>query len=603
MTSGHSDIQAETLIPHILRNHPQLRSVLDRYGLKGCGGPEGPYETLRFFCRAHDVDERDLLAELDAELAKAPETTVMSEEHGNSDVADTIYRRYFLAGILVILTFGATWGAWLLWRIGFDGSFTGVSVNEVNAHGQAQVFGWMGLFMMGFAYQAFPRFWHTSLVKPTLAVGAFVLMLSGVVAASIGTALTGHWAGSLFCAEFGSLLEFAAVTTFALQIFATWRQSGKKLEPYIGFILTALIWFVVSTAFNAWHTWNTVSAITTKQLLFWVATYQAPLRDMQFHGLAIAMILGVSLRTLPHLFGLPRVSNKRAWSALTLLTSGVVGEVALFITYRLTHNHLFAALLMVPWLMLIAGSLLLVLPFKLWKPFPEADRSSKFIRAGFAWLFISLLMLLFLPVYQCFSHIPFSHAYYGAIRHAITVGFISLMIMGYAAKVVPTLNGIAPSKLSQLWAPFVLVNVGCFLRVTTQPLTDWSHSIFPFIGISGTLEVIGLGWWGFELAKVIFAGMKHDLTSIDGEMASDSVRPQQIMPEHVVADVLAWYPQTEPTFVLFGFSHVLNPLMRRTLARQVTLAQACRMHGVSLEEFVLSINSAIDDKSAYWDRS
>ena len=59
-------------------------------------------------------------------------------------------------------------------------------------------------------------------------------------------------------------------------------------------------------------------------------------------------------------------------------------------------------------------------------------------------------MLLMLPVYQTATGIKFSHAYYGAIRHAITVGFISLMIMGMAAKVVPTLNGLDPRKLDLL---------------------------------------------------------------------------------------------------------------------------------------------------------
>ena len=52
----------------------------------------------------------------------------------------------------------------------------------------------------------------------------------------------------------------------------------------------------------------------------------------------------------------------------------------------------------------------------------------------------------------------FSHAFYGATRHAITVGFVSLMIVGVAAKVVPTLNGISTTRLWPLWGPFVLIN-------------------------------------------------------------------------------------------------------------------------------------------------
>jgi hypothetical protein len=42
-------------IPDLLRLAPGVRPVLDRYGLRGCGGEWGPAESLGFFARAHDV--------------------------------------------------------------------------------------------------------------------------------------------------------------------------------------------------------------------------------------------------------------------------------------------------------------------------------------------------------------------------------------------------------------------------------------------------------------------------------------------------------------------------------------------------------------------
>ena len=595
-TESTFTITGETLIPDVLRLYPQLRPVFDRYGLKGCGGADGPHETIHFFSRAHDVEEIKLLSELKDALdtgsncasVESPE----SSQFANSDLADTIYRRYFSSAIFVILTFGATWGAWLLWRIAFDASFTTVSANEINAHGQAQVFGWMGLFMMGFAYQAFPRFWHTTLSKPPLAVLCLILMLTGVVTASAGTALAGHWNYSLLCAELGSLLELAGVTIFSGQIVATWRRSGKPLEAYIAYIFVALSWFIASTAYNAWHTFNTVASIDREQLLYFVSTYQAPLRDMQFHGLAMTMIFGVSLRTLPHLFGLPKCSDKRAWYSLVLLTIAVLSETALFITYKLNHNEIFATLLIFPSLLMTIASATIVLPFKLWKLFPEPDRSTKFIRVAFAWLFVSLLMLLLQPINDAVNHTHFSHAYSGAIRHASTVGFISMMIMGYALKIVPTLNGLDARKMSPLWGPFILVNLGCLLRVSMQTLSEWIPSILPYIGISGTFEVIGFAWWGYHLVEIMLRAKRESQVN---ELAkpSDSTKPKVILPEHIVADVLAWYPETETAFVMFGFEPVLNPLMRRTVARQVTIGQACRTRAVSSEDFLLALNAAI----------
>ena len=151
-----------TLLPQLLRARPRARQVLDRYGLKGCGGPLGPVETLGFFARAHEVPVSTLLAELrtvpsdEAGPSQSPAETVAS-------TADTIYRPFFKAGIAVVLSLGAVWGAYLLLRIGLTGSFTAAGLHEVNAHGHAQIFGWVGLFVMGFAYQAFPRFKHASL--------------------------------------------------------------------------------------------------------------------------------------------------------------------------------------------------------------------------------------------------------------------------------------------------------------------------------------------------------------------------------------------------------------------------------------------------------
>jgi hypothetical protein len=592
-TFNHAeDLSAEMMIPDLISKHPSTRSVLDKYGLKGCGGPMGPYESIRFFARAHEVDELHLLCELEAVLqVQSTGQSASPLSFPDSDVADTIYRRYFIAGILVVLTFGATWGAWLLWRIGIDHSFTGISMNEINAHGQAQIFGWMGLFIMGFAYQAFPRFWRTTLASPRLSVLSFWTMLLGIVAASIGLALGNHWQYALPVATCGSLLELAAVILFTWQIFATYKQSGKSMEPYIGFIFVALTWFTISTAYNVWHVWNTLSAVSDAQLAWYIAVFQPPLRDMQFHGLGITMILGVSLRTLPHIFDLPKISSRRAWTALVLISTAVIAEVIMFISYKLLHDEILGTLLVVPWLMLLVASIILINAWKLWRPFPEPDRSAKFIQAGYAWLVVSLIMLLLLPGYQFLSHIPFSHAYLGATNHAITVGFISMLIMGHAAKVVPTLNGVRPDKLPQLWGPWLLVNVGCLMRVVTQIHTDWSQTGFPIVGISGTLEVVGLTWWGLHLIAIMIEGKRAEANNIAELPQTNCSYP--IIAENKVADVLSWYPNTQPVFVSYGFGAVTNPLMRKTVARQVTIMQACRLHDVPVTEFLQSLNQII----------
>ena len=102
-------------------------------------------------------------------------------------------------------------------------------------------------------------------------------------------------------------------------------------------------------------------------------------------------------------------------------------------------------------------------------------------------------MLVALPAYQFAAlpainpdsaavHTGFSHAYYGATRHAITVGFVSLMILGVAGKVVPVLRGADPRRLPRPVGAVRAVNAGCTLRVVGQTATDWADWVFPWPG-------------------------------------------------------------------------------------------------------------------------
>ncbi len=417
--------------------------------------------------------------------------------------ADAHYRPFFFAGMLTVLTVGAAWGVLLLAEIAGAESFVGVTVYEVNAHGHAQVMGWVGLFIMGFAYQAFPKMWGVRLVAPHLSIVVFGLVLGSIAARSI--AMYAHpslWAVPLH--TLGSIVQIAGVGVFVSQIAATCARAGRRLSPSTGFIFAALAFMLLQAAMSVWHADRLLHAQDRGALLYQISVYQAPLRDLQIHGMMMLMIFGVGLKLFPPLFGFMPVPRTRAWAALGLLLGAIVLEVTLFVAFRTTGERLYAAMILLAWLMLPAGAGLLVWS---WRPWTTThglpDRSVKFLLAAFCWLFVSFVMLLALPAYLAISASEFSHAYHGAIRHAITVGFVSMTIMAMAAKVVPTLNGVPTRTLSALWGPFLLVNAGCALRVSLQVATDWTPRAFPFVGVSGVLELAGLAWWAAHLGGVM----------------------------------------------------------------------------------------------------
>jgi hypothetical protein len=263
-------------------------------------------------------------------------------------------------------------------------------------------------------------------------------------------------------------------------------------------------------------------------------------------------------------------------------------------------GHAWAALWYGSVLLLVGGVVLLVRDWYIFSQVHEADRSLKFLRAAYVWLFVSLAMLVLLPAYQ-FGLLPllapnsvglgFSHAYYGAVRHAVTVGFLSLMIVGVAAKVVPTLNGLNVRSLSALWAPFALLNAGCALRVVAQILTDFTPAAYPVAGISGGLETLGLALWGAHLWAVMAGRFQEASRKLDAGT--------RIQPGHCVGMVLECRPELLDTFVAFGFRPLAQPWLRRTVARQVTIRQACRTVGVDEQQLLDALNNGSDRRPRY----
>ncbi|MEM9414035.1 MAG: NnrS family protein [Planctomycetota bacterium] len=419
-----------------------------------------------------------------------------------SQAHDAVCRPFFLSAIGIVLTAGAAWGALLLWKLGASQSFTGVTVYEVNAQDHAQFMGWVGLSIMGVSYQLFPRVWGAALPAPRLTWVALVLMLMGTALRS--TAMMYH--GSLSAPSFqllGIALELAAVLLFVGHLAWARHNSPAKRTPDAAFMLTAMAFLFIQSLYSGWHTYRLMVIDHRGALLQQIATYQAPLYDMQAHGFAVMMLFAVALRMFPVMFGLPMVPARRAWIAWGLMLGAVVLEVAFFLMFQWTGQHAFAGMLLLPWLMLPAAALVLVLRWGLWRRTPTPHRSAKFIRAALAWLLVSYTMLLLLPVYLAVSKLPFSHAYYGAIRHAFTVGFVSMMIVGMLTAIVQRLRGANPAELTALWPTFILLNLGCALRVSLQVGTDWQPWCFKLVWLSGALEWCALALWGWHMARLM----------------------------------------------------------------------------------------------------
>jgi len=421
---------------------------------------------------------------------------------------DLLYPRYLLAGIAVTLTAGATWGAWLLLRIARARDFAAPSIFEINAHGQAQIYGWVGLFILGFALQMFPAFWGARLAAPLLARALLPLMAAAIAVRAVAEARpAGRFAD---VAVVAGGVQLAAVATFVALLAVTRRRGAAPVRVADRYLGAGLFWFLLGTALDLRHLARTVGAADRDALLAEIATWQLPLRDLQIHGLALSMILGVSLRVLPGLFGTPIADERRARWLFWPLQLAVLAEAALFPLAMTTKRPLLFVGFWVATVAFAVAAALAAANLRVFaRPRVELPRVSPlgFVRAAHVWLGVSLAMLVTGPSWSRLLDLQFSHAWHGATRHAITVGFVSLMMIGVASRIAPRPAGSDATGAALPLPPFVLLNLGCALRVSQQVLTDVTPVAFLPAGASGMLEVAGLAWWAtWIVPRLVRAG-------------------------------------------------------------------------------------------------
>ena len=494
-------ITENTSVAEVVKAVPGARRIFDQHGLHGCGGAHGPSEPLSFFAAVHQVGLKELLEELNAE-AQRPQEQVEYRE----SLEDYIYRRFFKAGIAIVLTVGALWGAVNLAQIAIGRSFLQLHlVQSIHAHAHAMIFGWVGLFVMGFALQSFPRFKNTTLWRPDLANLSFYLMVTGIIARMSAELLIQTGPG-LALGFFSGVVELISIVLFLAVLYKTAAKSITPRNPYEAFIGAAFFWFFVQALVSDFFFFAKATAVGQQELIRRIALIDGPLRDIQLLGFAALIIAGVSQRFVPVVYGLQRPKKDRHGLIFALMNLALVLNVVSYVALLSTGNLAWGIGLEIAYLLMPVWAVLLAVQLGVFRKPGQPDRSFKFIRAAYVWLIVANGMMPFFLLYGIVTHQGFAHAYMGAHRHAFTVGFISMMIMGVAARVVPILSGVNAARLSNLWGPFLLLTAGNTGRVVLQIGTDFFPNVaYPLVGLTGFLEVTALAWWGIGLWRVMNA--------------------------------------------------------------------------------------------------
>ena len=594
------EITGNTTVKEIIMHNPETKGIFSKYGLLECGGEYGPEEAIYFFARVHNVDPDSLIKELnDVVSGKVAAPEVVADE---TSAYENIYIKFVKTAIIIALSTGCVYGAFILLYMGFQHSLYSVPKVLIETHGHTQIFGWCGLFIMGVSYFILPRFYAVCIYSGRLANLSFYFMIVGIFLVFTYRTLLPLNNHCFFQALIilGCFLEVVAVIMFLIVAIKTILSAEKQeLETYETFLISGYLWFLIMTVAHAGIVLFMLNADDT--VFPHAAIY--PLRHIQVMGFITLVIFGVVSRTLPAFLGLKTPNAKINLIIMFMLNASVLVRAVsqpLMVYYAdvyLPFYYVFNTLYFTSGCVELLSILLFLYNLNILSK-PEVDFSGmeieksyeKFVWAAILWLLVAEIAMMVFTVQESFAGVPVSHALIGAYRHAVTVGFITMMIFGFASRIIPISQGIKLHSYSLLLWTFILINAGSAIRVIFQPLAVHTGSVPAYLvmGISGLIESVAILLFGINIWRTISDGQRQGTEEEDVHDKLTSVTASTN-----VYKLIKQHPPAMDILINKGFTQLKNPILRNTMTRAVNLAQATKMHHTDLDQLLKELNESL----------
>ena len=601
VSEAGGEITGNTTVKDIVMHNPETKGVFSKYGLLECGGEYGPEEAIYFFARVHNVDPDSLIKELNDVIrgkVAAPEVSADDME----SAYENIYEKFIKTAIVIALSTGCVYGAFILFYMGIQHSLYSVPKVLIETHGHTQIFGWCGLFIMGVSYFVLPRFYAVRIYSGKLANLSFYFMVAGIFLVFTYRTLlplNNHFFFKALILS-GCSLEILAVLMFLIVAVKTVLSAEKQeLETYETFLFSGYLWFLIVTVA---HAGIVLYMINVNETVFPHAAIY-PLRHIQVMGFITMVIFGVLSRTLPAFLGLKTPNAKMNLIIMFMLNASVLVRAVSqpLMTYyadvNLPFYYVFNTLYFTSACVELLSILLFLYNLNILTK-PEVDFSGmeieksyeKFVWAGILWLIVAEIGMIIFAVQESFAGVPVSHAIIGSYRHAVTVGFITMMIFGFASRIIPISQGVKLHSYSSLTISFILINTGSFLRVVFQPIAVHTGSVpsYLIMGISGLIESVAILLFGINIWRTLSdgkrqgAGEEDDHGNITSVTASTNVH-------HLIKQ----HPPAMDILISKGFTQLKNPILRNTMTRAVNLGQATKMHNTDLDQLLKELNESL----------
>lgn len=372
---------------------------------------------------------------------------------------------YISTGLLFMLLPGTFLGVWNLLAISSHRAVDSVSAAWIQAHGHAQIFGWIGTFILGIGFYSIPKLRRLNSFALSAVWSSWGLWTSGVTLRWLTSIYQWHWRTLL---PLSAALELAAFAIFFRTVAGHRPQDSdkSKLDEWVlvviagsvGLFLTLLVNFGITLILAMRGTSPEIPADCDQRFLV-----------LQTWGFLLPFVWGFSSKWLPVFLGLRPARRHVLMFAVLLNSAGVL--------------IVFAGWMMAATLVLVAGLITAVYALRVLEP---AARLAKvkgvhtsfpvFVRLAYIWALIAGTLGIWAASVQNPQGI------WGASRHALTVGFMATMVFSIGQRVLPAFSGMRLLFSTKLmFSAAAFLTMGCLLRVSSEILayqglvrTAWS---------------------------------------------------------------------------------------------------------------------------------
>lgn len=393
---------------------------------------------------------------------------------------------YIITGLFFLVLPGTFLGVWNLVSISNHRALDNLSAAWLQAHGHAQIFGWIGTFILGIGFYSLSKMGRLAVFSISRAWACFVLWTTGAAIRWASGVLEWHWRILL---PLSALLELSGFLVFFRTVSGhrpSVDQPRRRPEPWMLMVMASTSGFLTSLVLNA----------VTDVALSWNGSEPALPHVLDQRLVALetwcfltAAIWGFNARWLPVFLGLKAPNGRLLLTALGLAWGAMLAGFAGAVRFS-------AALLP-------AAAVTALIALRVWrKPVqpPKTDGVHPsfpfFIRAAYAWLLMASGLWLFAAWEDQ------SGGIWGAARHALTVGYISTMVFAIAQRVLPAFGrGRVLYSPRMMFASLATLTIGCALRVGSEipAYEGYSQFAWRLLPLSAVIELIAVSLFATNL--------------------------------------------------------------------------------------------------------